>query len=218
MVTARKIFKADSYYMEYRGLHADPKPANAKEGDVFKELDTDSVYKFEGGKWTFSPGGASGEGLSDGIDIIGTDKELKDLSAIAVGFDLPDEPDKPDVVLSSTTKTNDRFNIGFVKLSDSVPFETGYDLDDLSLYEAEVVKFLDKPIYIEGSLVDDDGNIKGEYNGTFTIVQLLPPIDDEPFEAIFSMQSSGLPELYYFPAGNSVRGLEKGFYADFGGK
>ena len=218
MVTARKIFKEDSYYMEYMGLHADPKPVDAKEGDVFKELDTDSVYKFEGGKWTFSPGGASGEGLSDGIDIIGTDKELKDLSGIAVGFDLPDEPDTPDIVLSTTKKNVVFGNIGWVKLSDSVPFETGYDLDDLSLYEAELEKFLDKPIYIEGSLVDGAGNVALEYTGIFIYMQLRPPIDNDPFEAVFYMQSSDdLPVLYYLPAGNGAEN-EKGFYADFGGK
>lgn len=218
MVTARKVFLADSYYMEYRGLHEDPKPFDAKEGDVFKELDTDSVYKFEGGKWVFSPGGAGGEGLSDGIDIIGTDKELKDLSAIAVGFDLPDEPDAPDIVLSCTKEISDPHSIGWVKLSDSVPFETGYDLDDLSLYEAELEKFLDKPIYIEGSLVDEEGNIKGEYDGAFIYVQLRPPIDNDPFEAVFYMQSSDdLTVLYYLPAGNGTE-KEKGFYADFGGK
>lgn len=157
MITARKVFKADSYYIEYRGLHADPKPVNAKEGDVFKELDTDSVYKFEGGKWTFSPGGAGGEGLSDGIDIIGTDKELKDLSGIAVGFDLPDIPGTEDVTATSSidldpeTAPETGFYDGVRLLFEPpLPFDFGMDFDDLSKYsyDDQTVIF-PKPIIAE---------------------------------------------------------------------
>lgn len=166
MVTARKVFKADSYYMEYRGLHADPKPANAKEGDVFKELDTDSVYKFEGGKWVFSPGGAGGEGLSDGIDIIGTDKELKDLSAIAVGFDLPDIPGEPDITVSKTVKLAEisaKEDDGLVAVFESpLPFDLGFDINDLSIYGNSEPLFFSKiikaDIYFDGDTA---------YSGTF---------------------------------------------------
>lgn len=153
MVTARKVFKADSYYMEYRGLHADPKPVNVKEGDIFKELDTDSVYQFKGGKWVFSPGGAGGEGLSDGIDIIGTDKELKDLSGIAVGFDLPDIPGEPDVTVSKTFTLGE--NIIF---SEDMPFDFGVDFDDLSIYSyQDQTAFFPKPLQI--NLAFDTGEI-----------------------------------------------------------
>lgn len=162
MVTARKVFKADSYYMEYRGLHADPKPVNAKEGDVFKELDTDSVYKFEGVKWVFSPGGAGGEGLSDGIDIIGTDKELKDLSGIAVGFDLPDIPGEPDVTVSKTVTLAELDGRVAAVFESPLPFDLGTDINDLSIYGNPEPLFFSKMVKAD---VYFDGDTA--YSGTF---------------------------------------------------
>lgn len=162
MVTARKVFKADSYYMEYRGLHADPKPVNAKEGDVFKELDTDSVYRFESGKWTFSPGGTGGEGLSDGIDIIGTDKELKDLSGIAVGFDLPDIPEEPDITVSKTVTLAELDGRIAAVFESPLPFDLGFDINDLSIYgNSEPLlfsKIVKADVYFDGDTA---------YSGTF---------------------------------------------------
>ena len=200
MVTARKVFKADSYYMEYRGLHADPKPADAKEGDVFKELDTDSVYKFEGGKWTFSPGGAGGEGLSDGIDIIGTDKELKDLSGIAVGFDLPDIPEEPDITVSKTV-TLAEIDDGLVAVFESpLPFDLGIDINDLSIYGNSEPLFFSKivkaDIYFDGDTA---------YSGTF-IAAFLDHQENSEYSAEFLSTTDLGFDFVYIPPQEDMEG------------
>ena len=101
MVTSHKIFKGDSYYIEHKGLKNDPKPANLHENDIFIELDTDSTFKVINGKWKrifdYNEGGGGTADLN--IDIIGSDKKLSDLDAIAVGYNLPDIPPGEDIVL-----------------------------------------------------------------------------------------------------------------------
>lgn len=202
--------------MEYRGLHADPKPANAKEGDVFKELDTDSVYKFEGGKWTFSPGGAGGEGLSDGIDIIGTDKELKDLSGIAVGFDLPDIPEKPDITVSRSISQEGRV-FDKIKISDTMIFDIGdMDLDDLSTYENEQTILLEKPIKVSMTKTIS-GDIDRQEEGRYISADAHLGYDKANSlyypELIFYSSDDIVSSLYYYPV--AWLDNEKGLYYEY---
>lgn len=70
--------------MEYKGLSTDPKPFDAREGDIFQELNTDSTFIFKNGKWTSDPSYGSGGGTSD-IKIDGSNLTLGEVSSIAIG-------------------------------------------------------------------------------------------------------------------------------------
>ena len=46
-LTDRDVSSAKANAMEYRGLHADNKPADAPNGSAFVEMDTGDVYLYD---------------------------------------------------------------------------------------------------------------------------------------------------------------------------
>lgn len=55
MVSAYTRYNGTSEYTEFKGLANDPRPLNAKEGDFFQELDTDTTYRYDGRYWVLVP-------------------------------------------------------------------------------------------------------------------------------------------------------------------
>lgn len=100
MVSAYKRFNGDTEYTEFKGLANDPRPLNAKEGDYFQELDTDTTYKYTNGAWVLVPyylGGCS-EGGS------GTSSAMPGVFHVRMVYPVPDPEtgDDNDPHLSAT--------------------------------------------------------------------------------------------------------------------
>ena len=143
-------------------------------------------------------GGSGGTGISDNIDIIGTDKKLKDLSGITVGFDLPDIPGEPDTTVSKVFNFGE--GTGDIILSEDLPFDFGVDFDDLSIYsyQDQTVSF-PKPLTIH--LAFDTGEIKTS-SAAGAYYDKYDDNDNTYYEAVLVLPTSDF-ECQYIPVQES---------------